>query len=80
MTKVWGDEREYAKIPTRASANPALFSLVEVEIRLYDAFFGVTPQVEAELLEEALRSAVFAEDVGGDATQALGSAGLEELL
>src|SRR5215210_3876912 len=52
----------------------------KVQIRLYDAFFEVAAQTEAELLAEVLHGAVLKEDLGGDPAQPLGLADLEELL
>src|SRR5215212_5559171 len=57
---------------------PASGSHVEVEIRLHDHLFGVTPEMEAELLRDALHGVVVEEDLCRDTPQMLGAADLEE--
>src|SRR5215217_6515505 len=51
---------------------------VQVEIRLHGHLFGVSAEVEAELLQDALHGAVIEEYLCGDTTQTLGAGDLEE--
>src|SRR5918999_1407378 len=51
---------------------------VQVEVRLHVHLFGVSAEVEAELLQDALHGAVIEEYLCGDTTQTLGAGDLEE--
>src|SRR5918994_1466172 len=51
---------------------------VQVEVRLHVHLFGVSAEVEAELLQDALHGAVIEEYLCGDTTQTLGVGDLEE--
>jgi hypothetical protein len=72
---------EGLEIVALTAGRPAILwlrGLVEVEIRLHGHLFGVSAEVEAELLQDALHGAVIEEYLCGDTIQFLGAGDLEE--